>query len=81
MASQLGENWRRFPMGSTGVLVSAYIPEELVEVIHTIRWNGHKIVVLYVGSEELPQFEEGVTTYGLHEHFDALELAGEFSPR
>ena len=81
MASQLGENWRRFPMGSTVVLVSAFIPEDLVEVVHTIRWNGHKVVVLYVGSEELPQFEVGVTTYGLREHFEALELAGEFSPK
>ncbi len=81
MASQLGENWRRFPMGSTVVLVSTYIPEELIEVVSTIRGNGHKVVVLYVGSEELPQFEDGVTTYGLHEHFEALELAGEFSPK
>ena len=81
MASQLDENWRKFPVGSTVVLISAYIPEELTEVVHAMRRNGHKVVVLYIGNEELPQFEEGVTTYGLHEHFEALELAGEFSPR
>lgn len=81
MSSQLGENWRRFPMGSTIVLVTAYIPEELVEVVHTMRRNGHKIVVLNIGSEEPPYFEDNVIAYNLHEHFDALELAGEFSPR
>ena len=81
MASQLDENWRRFPLGSTVVLISAYIPEELVEVVHTMRRNGLKVVVLYVGSEDLSQFEEGVTSYSLHEHFVALELAGEFSPK
>ena len=81
MASQLGENWRKFPMGSTVVLVTAFIPEELTEVVNTMRRNGHKVVVLYVGNEGLPQFEEGTTAYSLHEHFEALELAGEFKPK
>ncbi len=46
-----------------------------------MRRNGHKIVVLNIGSEEPPYFEDNVIAYNLHEHFDALELAGEFSPR
>lgn len=81
MSDQLSENSRRFPIGSTIVIVTAFLPDELGDVINTLREQGYKIVVLYVGTEETPQLPEDVIFHQLAEYFERLEYTSEFSPR
>lgn len=81
MAAQLADNARRFPLGSTLVVVAGFIPLELAGVIRTLKEHGHKVVVLYVGDEACPQLPEGVIVHELRDYFDRMELAGEFGPR
>ena len=55
MHAQLGEHSRRFPLGATLVIVAALINEDMADVIRTLKRNGYKVVVIYVGDGECPQ--------------------------
>ena len=81
MASQLAGHARQFPMGATLAVVAAFISPELVEVIITLKEQGYRIVVLYVGDGEAPQMPEGILLHELRDHFEKMELAGEFGPK
>ena len=67
--------------GPSSSLVTSFLPAELADVIHTLKEHGYKVVVLYVGTEELPQLPEGVIVHELAEYFERLEYTSEFSPR
>jgi len=79
MSSRLLENAREFPLGTTILLVSALILEELVDTMSVLKRRGMEIVVVYVGDEDCPQLPEGVVLYDIREHFVKMELAGEFA--
>jgi uncharacterized protein (DUF58 family) len=81
MAAQLSDHARRFPLGSTLVIVSAFIPPDLVDVISNLKSHGHRIVVAYVGSDPCPRMPEGVTVHELAEHLERLEKASEYDTR
>lgn len=81
MVTLLAENSRRFPLGSTIVIVTAFLPEEFAEVIRSLKTHGYQVVVVYVGDGDCPQLAEGVIVHELTEYFDRMELASEFSPR
>ena len=80
MSARLMEHARRFPMGTTIVLVAALILRELVDTLSSLKAQGFELAVIYVGDEECPRLPEGVAVHDLREHFARMELAGEFGP-
>ena len=80
MHKRLGDHARRFPMGSTLVIVTAMVDPELVAVIATLKRMGHPIVVLYVAEGACPEMPEGVIMHELGEHLQRAEEASEFGP-
>ena len=81
MDSQLNENWQKFPLGATMVVVSGLITEEMADVLRRAKASGYSIVVLYVGDGECPQLVEGILVHHLSEHFARMELEADFAPR
>ena len=69
MADQLAEHTRRFPIGATLVVITAFLPPELVEAIRNLKAQGHRMVVLYVGDGSSPELPEGVLGHELQEYF------------
>ena len=81
MAPQLAENARRFPMGSTLVVISALLQDEMVDAIEELQRQGYRVVVIYVGDGEPPVMPERVILHDLRAYFEDLELASEFGPK
>ena len=80
MAGQLEVNLRQFPTGSTLVMVSAILSDELVESVANLRRQGYRVVVVFVGDSEPPEMPEGVVMHDLRRFFENMEMAGEFGP-
>ena len=81
MAPQLAENTRRFPMGSTLVVISALLQDEMVDAIEELQRQGYRVVVIYVGDGEIPVMPDRVILHDLRAYFEDLELASEFGPK
>ena len=77
MASQLAEHARRFPIGATLVVSSAYLPPDFVRILQDLKRRGHKIVVLYVGEEPCPDLGDGVVVHQLRDRLDKMEAVGD----
>lgn len=75
IAGQLGQEWRRFPLGSTVVVVISLVAEELPQILENMRAHGYKVVVVYVGDEPCPQMPDGVLLYEIGGTFEGLEYA------
>ncbi len=80
MAPQLGQNARRFPIGSTLVIIAAILTQDMVSVISDLRVRGHRMVVIFVGDSDPPDMPDGVLLHDLRRYFENLELASEFGP-
>jgi uncharacterized protein (DUF58 family) len=81
MDSQLGENWQKFALGATIVVVSGFITEDMADVLRRAKASGYGIVVLYVGDDDCPQMAGGIVVHHLKDHFARMELEDEFAPR
>ena len=77
MSAHLAEHVRRFPLGSTLVIVTAFLPKEFANAIRDARRLGHKMVILYLGEESVPDVGEGVILYRIRKHLDDMEALGE----
>ena len=75
IASQLGQQWRRFPLGATVVIVISLVADELPQTLENMRAHGYKIVVVYVGDAPCPQMSDGVLLYEIGDSFEGLEFA------
>ena len=75
IASQLGQQWRRFPLGSTVVIVISLVADELPQILENMRAHGYKLVVVYVGDAPCPQMPDGVLLYEIGDSFEGLEFA------
>lgn len=73
MHEHLADSYRRFPFGSTVVVVTAFMPLEFVHVMNDLKSHGYKIVVLYVGQSPCPEMPEGTVVHEIREHLDRLE--------
>ena len=73
MAERLAEHSRRFPLGATLVVSTAFLPPEFVRILRDLKRRGHKIVVMYVGEAPCPDMGEGILVHLLREHMLALE--------
>ena len=74
MAAQLAESARRFPVGSTLVIVTALMTPELVDALGTLRGKGHPVVVLNVADDPCPVLPEGVIAHELGDHLARTEF-------
>lgn len=81
LVPQLEEHARRFPLGSTLVIVTALVQDDFIEAIDSLRGYGYKIVIVYVGEGECPHFPDDVIVHELQDYFEQMELASEFGPR
>ncbi len=77
MYSVLPEHARRFPMGSTLVVATAFVPPEFVGTLTDLKKRGFKIVVMYVGEEECPDLGEGIIVHELYQYLIDLEESSE----
>ena len=77
MSEQLAEHARRFPMGSTLVVATAFLPPEFVRVLEDVQRWGHKVVVFYVGEKPIRDAGRGVLMYDVREQLERVESSGE----
>ena len=75
MASQLAQQWRRFPMGATIVVVLSLVTEELPAVLESMLSHGYKLVVVYVGDDPCPEMPPGVLLHEIGGAFDGIEFS------
>ena len=75
IASQLGQQWRRFPLGATVVVVVSLVSEDLPLILDNMRAHGYKIVVVYVGDDPCPQMPHGILLHEIGNSFENLEFA------
>ena len=73
MASRLARHTRRFPVGSTLVVSTAFVPPEFVATLNDLKHRGHVIVVLYVGEGHCPEMTEGILVYEIRDYLIGLE--------
>ncbi len=73
MFEYLSENFRRFPFGSTLVVITSFMPPQFVQVIGDLKSHGHKMVVVYVGEGSCPKMPDGVILHEIREQLDRLE--------
>jgi uncharacterized protein (DUF58 family) len=79
IASRLSRHYRRFPMGSTLVVSTAFVPPELVGILNELKRIGHSIVVLYVGEGNCPKMTDGIVVHEIRDHVVELEESNEIN--
>ena len=75
ITGQLSQQWRRFPLGATIVIILSLISEELPQILENMRARGYKLVVVYVGDDPCPPMPEGVLLHEIGGAFEGLEFA------
>ena len=81
MARHLGEHAPRFPFGTTIVLCTALITDEMVATLDDLDHSGAKVVVMYVGAKDPPDLPPRVKVHALRPHLTAMESAATFGGR
>ena len=81
MSRHLAEHAPRFPLGTTIVLCTALITDEMVATLDSLAHAGSKIVVMYVGAADPPALPPRVRVHSLRSHLTAMESAGVFGGR
>ena len=69
--------FQRFPLGSTLVVCTSFIHDEFVDTLNSLRGQGFKIVILYVGNDEYSPMSDGIIVHNIRPYLDKLEEAGE----
>ena len=77
MWSQLAQHAWRFPTGSTLVVCTGHMPQELEDTLNEIRRRGSKIVIVNVGEEPCVEFPPEVVVHETYDRLIGLEEAGE----
>ena len=81
MARHLAEHAPRFPFGTTIVLCTALITDEMVATLDNLDHAGAKIVVMYTGSADLPGLPPRVRVHSLRSHLVDMESSEVFGGR
>ncbi len=68
MSSQLAEFARRFPLGATLAVCTAFMPPEFALALSELKTRGFKVIVLYVGEEPCSDLSEGIQVYELYDY-------------
>ena len=75
MYERLAEHARKFPMGATLAVVTAFLPPEFVITLGDLKKRGFKIVVLYVGRTPRPELAEGIQVHEIRDYLVEMEEA------
>ena len=78
MSRHLAEHAPRFPFGTTVVLCTALISEEMVATLDSLDHAGTKIVVMYSGKADLPGLPPRVKVHQVRRHLVEMEAAKRF---
>ena len=73
MPEVMARQARRFPLGATLVLVAAAVSDKMSESMDYLVSEGHRLVLMYVGDEELPTLPTKVQVHDLSGYFKRLE--------
>ena len=79
MASQLGDQWRTFPLGATVVVIVSLVSDDMPGVLLNMRERGYKPVLIYVGDGDCPPLPEGVLLYEIGDALEGLEFREQFA--
>ena len=80
ISENLNRWYKTFPFGSTVVLVTSFITENLLESLRDIEKYGCKVVLINVSDEVCDTAGENFIKYEIGAHFSRMESAGEFVP-
>ena len=75
ITGQLGQQWRRFPLGATVVVVLSLMSDDLPQILESMQAHGYKLVVVYVGDSPCPPMPEGVILHEIGGSFEGLEFS------
>ena len=81
MAPQLAEHARGIPGGSTLVVVTALMTQQLADTIAELRDRGYRMVVVNASDEEFTGLPEDVPVHDVGRYLETMELTSEFGPR
>ena len=73
MADLLASEAHRFSAGSTLVLVTAVLPDALIETLEYLATLGHRPLIIHLDDEEPPPVPEGLTIYWMGPYFAKME--------
>jgi uncharacterized protein (DUF58 family) len=62
------------PLGTTVVLITALLPDGLLDIMARIRAAGHQVIVLSVRDEEPTQTLKGISILSLGEYMRRFEM-------
>ena len=80
MSENLNKWYRKFPFGSTVVVVTSFITEQLLTSLENISKFGCRVVLFNVANEPLYSATDNILKYELGTHFSEMESKGEFVP-
>ena len=80
MSENLNKWYRKFPFGSTVVVVTSFITEQLLTSLENISKFGCRVVLINVANEPLYSATDNILKYELGTHFSEMESKGEFVP-
>ena len=73
MADLLASEAHRFSAGSTLVLVTAVLPDALIETMEYLAALGHKPLIIHLDDEEPPPVPDGLPIYRMGPYFAKME--------
>ncbi|MBI4298723.1 MAG: DUF58 domain-containing protein [Chloroflexi bacterium] len=73
VSKMLTQEAHKFPMGATLILVTALLPEALVETIDYLKKRGYRLFVSYVADDKPSAVSQGVPMYEMGSYLASLE--------
>ena len=80
MSENLNNWYKNFPFGSTVVVVTSFITDQLMVSLRNISKFGCRVVLINVANEPSYSTADNILKYELGTHFSGMESKGEFVP-
>lgn len=80
ISRNLNHWYRNFPFGSTVVLVTSFVNQDLLDSLREIEKFGCQVVLINVSDEICDVHEDNILKYEIGAYFSRLESNGEFVP-
>lgn len=80
MSENLNKWYKNFPFGSTAVVVTSFITDQLLDSLRNISKFGCRVVLINVADEPSYSTVDNILIYELGTHFSRMESKGEFVP-
>jgi uncharacterized protein (DUF58 family) len=77
---QLHGELHSLPLGTTVVLVTALLPDSLMETLTRVREAGHRVMVLSVKEKEPEQFAKGIEIINVGTHMRQFDGGERYVP-